>query len=97
MDMHFLGGLEIRFAGSEIDIARRTELPCRLEDIGFLAVEELYLLHVVERETPQVHLPVLGVAELDTVVIDCGMLASHGADINGLDAPHSAVVFELHA
>ena len=40
---------------------------------------------------------VLGVAQLNAVVIDGGMLAAHGAHIDGLDTSHSAVVLELDA
>ena len=88
---------EIRLAGSEIDVSRRTELPRRLKNIGFLTIKELYFLHIIQRVTAQVHLSVLGISQLYSVVIHRGMLASHRADIDGLDSPHSAVVFYLHA
>ena len=51
MDMHFLVRLKIRFTGREIDVTGGTELTGRLEDIGFLSVEELDLLHVIKGET----------------------------------------------
>ena len=95
--MHPLTLLEIRFARGEIDIPSRTKLPCRLEDVRLLPVEELYLLHVIQGEAPQVHLSVLGVAELHPVVIDRRVLRAHRAYVDGLDAPHSSIVLELHA
>ena len=94
--MHLLVLFKIRFTGREIHVSRRAKLPCRLEDIGFLAVKELYLLQVIQRETSQIHLPVLGITELHTVIVHRRMLASHGADIDGLDTSHSAVVLELY-
>ena len=42
---------KIRPAGGQIDISRRTKLSRRLEDIGLLALIELDLLHIIERET----------------------------------------------
>ena len=47
--MYALVRLKIRLAGSEIDVSRRTELPRRLKNIGFLAVKELNFLHVIQR------------------------------------------------
>ena len=95
--MHAFIILKIRFAGRQIDIACRTELPRRLENIGFLALVELYLLHIIQREATQVHLSVLCIAQLHTIIIDSGMLTSHRAHIDGLDTPYSTVVFQLHA
>ena len=46
-----LARFKIRSTRREIDIAGCTELTGRLEDIGFLPVEEVDLLHVIQRET----------------------------------------------
>ena len=94
--VHLLVLFKIRFTGREIHVSRSAKLPCRLEDIGFLAVKELYLLEVIQRETSQIHLPVLSVAKLHAVIVHRRVLASHGADIDGLDTSHSAVVLELY-
>ena len=50
--VHTLVLLKIRFTRREIDITCRTELTGGLEDIGFLTVKELDLLHVIQGETP---------------------------------------------
>ena len=92
-----LARFKIRFARSEIDVARRTELLGGLEDIGFLAFVELDLLEVIEAETSQVHLSVLGIAELHSVVVHGGVLATHRADVDSLDTSYSTVVLELDA
>ena len=41
---------KIRLARGEIYIPCRTKLTSRLEDIRLLAIEQLYLLHVIKRE-----------------------------------------------
>ena len=43
--------LKIRFAGGQIDVSGCSELSSGLEDIGFLTIIELNLLHIIERET----------------------------------------------
>ena len=91
--MHTLVLLKIRFTRREIDITCRAELTGGLKDIGFLTVKELDLLHVIQGETPQVHLSVLSIAKLNTIIINRGMLASHRPYIDRLDTSHSAVVF----
>ena len=50
MHMDTLVLLKVGLAGSQIDIAGSAELTRRLEDVGFLTVIDLYLLHVVQRE-----------------------------------------------
>ena len=95
--VYFLALPEVGFAGSQVHIACRTELACRLHDVGFLTVVELDFLHVVQRETSQVHLSVLGITQLYAVVIDGSMLTAHRAHVDGLDTTYAAVVFELYA
>lgn len=95
--VHFLAFAEIGFAGGEIYVTRCAELASRLKDIRFLTFVELDLLHVVQREASQIHLSVLSVAELHAVVIDGRVLATHRADVDGLDTTYAAVVLELYA
>ena len=54
-------------------------------------------LEIVEREFSEVNLAVLGVAELDSVVEDAGVVCAHRADVDGLDAADTSVVFYLHS
>ncbi len=96
-DMHILARLELRATRIEVDTPRRAELSGRLKDVTFLPVVERNLVNVLERELTQIHLPVLGVTELNTIVIDAQMVRTHRADINRLDAPYPAIVFYLHA
>ena len=95
-DMHFLTFPEIRFSRSEIHISRTAELTCRLPNIGFLSVVERNLLHIIQRKTPQINLPVLRITYLYPIVIHRRMLAAHRAHVDGLDTSHSAIVFKLH-
>ena len=68
-----------------------------LEDSALLTVVERHLVDVVERELPQVYLSVLGIAQFHAVVVDAEVVGAHAADVDGLDAAHAAVVFQLKA
>ena len=77
--------------------AGRVEVFCRLENLTLLSVVERYGLHVVEREHAEVHLSVLRVRQLYAVVEHSHVVGAHASYVDGLDAAHSAVVFQLHA
>lgn len=83
--------------GSHVNRSRRGVILSRLEDGAFLPVVQRNGLHIVQREAPQVDLPVLGVAQLDAVVEHPDVLGSHAPDIDRLQSPDSAVVLDLDA
>ena len=88
---------KFRPARGEIDIAGAAEFARRLQYIAFLAVEEADFVDVLERELSEIHLPVLGVAQLYAVVVHARVLAAHAPHVDGLDAANAAVVLYLHA
>ena len=81
----------------DVDRSGGSEILGRLENIALLTVVERDLLHVVQREAPQIDLSVLGVAQLDAVVEHGHVVSAHRADVDGLQAAHAAIVLELHA
>ena len=75
-----IGPLALLEAGaprSDVDGSRGPEILGRLENVTLLSVIERYFLHVVQREAPQIDLPVLGVAQLDSVVEDRHVVGAH--------------------
>ena len=92
-----LACLKTRTASGEVDTSRSTKLARRLPDVGLLTVVELDLFDVFERIFAEVDLSVLGIAKLYTIVIHTHMVGTHGADIHGLYAPYSTIIFDLHA
>ena len=81
----------------DVDGSRIAKVGGRLEDGTLLAVVERDLLHVVERELPQVYLSVLRVAQLHAVVRDAQVVGAHRTDVHRLDTTHAAVVLQLDA
>ena len=69
--------LEAGTPRSDVDGSRGSEILGRLENVTLLSVIERYFLHVVQREAPQIDLPVLGVAQLDSVVEDRHVVGAH--------------------
>ncbi len=92
-----LAGGESRYAGGDVYRAGVAKLARRLEYIAALAVVERDGLDIVQGVFAQVDLAVLGVAELDAVVVDAHVVGAHRADVDGLDASDPAVVLELDA
>ena len=88
---------EVGCTGAYVDGACVAEVAGGLEDGALLSVVERYFLDVVERELSQVYLSVLGVAQLDAVVADAQVVGAHGANVDGLDAAHAAIVLQLYA
>ena len=84
-------------AGAYVDGSCVGKLAGRLEDGTLLTVVEQQLLDVVQRELSQIHLSVLGIAQLYAVVEDAQVAGAHAAHIDGLDASHASVVLQLHA
>ena len=89
--------IETGCPGSHVNRSRRGIILSRLEDGAFLPVVQRNGLHIVQREAPQVDLPVLGIAQLDAVVEHPDVLGSHAPDIDRLQSPDSAVVLDLDA
>ncbi len=72
------------------------ELSGRLENITFLPVVQRYFRHIIERETPQVHLSVLRIADLYSIDQHSRMVGTQGSDIHGLQSADSAVILDLY-
>ena len=89
-------GVEHGTARGHIDRTCRGEVLGRLEDIAFLTVIDRDGLHIVHRETPEIDLPVLRIAQLHTVVEDAHVLRTHTADIDRFQSAHAAVVLDLN-
>ena len=68
-----------------------------MQERRFLPVEQADTPEVVRAETTEVNLHVLRVVNLDPVDEHTSVLASQTPDIDGLEAPDSAVVAHLHA
>ena len=86
---------ELGAAGFDIHRSCRAKVARGLENLTLLTIVERNLLNVVERETAQVYLSVLGVTQLDAVVEHSQVVGAHRADVDGLDAAHSAIVLHL--
>ena len=86
---------KLRAACLDIHRTSVAELRCRLEDGTLLSVVKRYLVNIVHRELPQVHLTVLRVPQLYAVVEDAEVIATHRTDVHRLDTAHSTVVLQL--
>ena len=73
------------------------EVAGRLEKRAPLPVVQRKGLHIVERELTEVYLAVLCVAQSYAVVDHAGMVGTHRAYVDGLDAAYAAVVFHLYS
>ena len=82
---------------THVDASGRTEITCRLKDIALLTVMERDSFHIVKRELPEVNLPVLSIAELNTVVAYSGMVGAHGADVDSFQAAYPAIILDLYS
>ena len=74
-----------------------TEVAGRLEDRTLLPVVERHLLHIVERELPEVYLSVLRIPQCHPVVGDTQVMGTHRTDVHRLDAAHTPIVLQLDA
>lgn len=83
--------------GTDIDGASITKVARWLEDGTTLTVVERNFLHIVERELPQVYLPVLCIAQFDAVIEDTQVIGTHTANVDSLDATHASIILELQA
>ena len=83
--------------GTDIHRASIAKLAGRLEDGTLLTIVEGDFLHIIERELPQVYLPILRIAQLYAIIEDTQMVGAHAADIDRLDATHASIVLELQA
>ena len=81
--------------GAQIDSACCAKVFRRLEYVALLPVVHRNLLDIVEREFSKVDLPVLGIAELQSVVEHTHMVGAHTANVDRLDAAHTAIVLDL--
>ena len=95
LQVRLLARLELGPTGREVDGTGRTELAGRLEYLALLSVIKRNLLDILERELAQVHLAVLGVAQLNAVVVDPHVVGAHAADIDGFQTAHAAVILDL--
>ena len=96
LQVRLLARLELGPTGGEVDGTGRTELAGRLEYLTLLPVVERNLLDILEREFSQIHLAVLGIAQLDAVVIYTHVVGTHAADVDGLQTAHTAVILNLY-
>ena len=86
---------KMRLACTQIDSPCRAKVFSRLEYVALLPVVHRNLLDIVEREFSKVDLPVLGIAELQSVVEHTHMVGAHTANVNRLDATDTAIVLDL--
>ena len=93
----FLPFGKLREAGGQIYRPGGSKLACRLEYLTFLTVIQAHSLYIVKRVFSEVHLAVLGIAELYSIVVHSHVIGAHGAYIHRLDSAHTSVVLELHA
>ena len=68
---------EVWRLGPDVDRTGISKIAGRLEDGTFLAIIKRNLLHIVQRELAQVYLPVLRIAQRNTVIADAQMMGAH--------------------
>ena len=85
-----------RFPGLQIDRGGGSVVFGGLQKVRLLTVIELQCLHVVKRETAQVNLPVLGIAQLDSVIENACVVCAERTDVHGFQSTDSAIILYLH-
>ena len=91
-----LAVLELGTARAQVDGACRAIVLSTLENVTALTVIERNGLDVVEREFAQINLAVLGIPDLDAVIKHTHVVGAHRADVDRLEAAHTAIVLELN-
>lgn len=74
----------------------RSEKTCRLEDTVALSVGKHHTVDVLQRETPQIHLPGLTIGHRHSIVSYSRMLRSQTADRYGFQSADTAIVLYRH-
>ena len=92
-----LVALKLWHGGAHIYCTGVAEVACRLQYLAFLSVVQRQRLHIIQRELPEIYLPVLGIAQGYAIVHYAGMIGAHRADVDGLYAANASVILDLYA
>ena len=89
-------GFELRTAGFDIQRSSTAKVFCGLKDFALLSVVKGNLFHILQRELSQIHCAVLGIANFYAIIENAQMMCAHRTDVNGFQAAHTAIIFDLH-
>ena len=93
--MRFFSRFKFRATCRQIDRARRTEFPSRLEYLAFLTVIQRYFLYIFKRKLAQIHLSVLSISQLNSIIINTHVVCTHAANVDSFQSSHATVVLNL--